>query len=89
MAQIPVVQNLYDEFVLYVVMIDTEQTMDEICAQATKTYIGFDKNQRAGQSLSVRRSGEQEALAGALTVAQAGIAPMASLEFYYDNETEQ
>ena len=86
MAQIPIVQNLYDEFVLYVVMIDTEQTMDEVCRQAAKTYIGFDKNQRPGQSLCVRRTGEQQPLPPAQTVAQTGITPMTSLEFYYENE---
>ena len=30
MALIPVVQNLHDEFVLYVTMIDNERTMDEV-----------------------------------------------------------
>jgi len=87
MPQIPIVDNLYDEFVLYVVMIDTEQTLEEICVEAAKTYIGFDKNQRAGETLRVRRAGEREPLSPIMTVADAGITPMTSLEFYYEHQT--
>ena len=87
MALIPVVQNLHDEFVLYVSMIDTERTMDEICADVAVVSIGFDQNQRPDQSLRVRALGTDAPYPRDMTVGAAGIEPMMSLEFYYDDES--
>ena len=83
MALIPVVQNLHDEFVLYVAMIETGQTMDQICDEVSKINIAFDKNGRPDQILRVRKLGAKEPYARDQTAAQAGIQPMTSLEFYY------
>ena len=33
-AHIPLVHNLHDEFVLYLSVVDTENTMDEVCEMA-------------------------------------------------------
>ena len=84
MALIPIVQNLHDEFVLYVGMIDTEHTMDQVCEEVCKVNIAFDKNRIDGQSLRVRRLGEEDPFPRNQTVADAGIAPMSSLEFFYE-----
>ena len=43
MAQIPIVHNLHQEFVLYVSIVDTEHTMDEVCRTAAQLSIGFEK----------------------------------------------
>ena len=48
MAQIPIVHNLHQEFVLYVSIVDTGNTMDEVCQTAARLSIGFEKNQQAG-----------------------------------------
>ena len=84
MAQIPVVHNLHHEFTLYICMVDTENTMDEVCALAAKLSIAFDKNQKADTPLRVRTLGADKPFPGDMTVAQAGIGPMTSLELFYE-----
>lgn len=84
MAQIPIVHNLHDEFVLYLSMVDTENTMDEVCEMAATLSIGFEKNKQADKPLRVRLPGASQAFARAMTVAQAGLAPMSSIELFYE-----
>lgn len=84
MAQIPVIQNLHEEFVLYIVMVDTAQTMDQICAKPVN--IAFDRNRRPGKVLRVRKLGADAPLPRDMTVAEAGIAPMTTLDLYYEDE---
>jgi toluene monooxygenase system protein B len=86
MAMIPVVQNLHDEFVLYVTMIDSERTMDEVCMDVAKVSIGFDKNGRPDQPLRVRKLGDDAPFPRDMKVSDAGIQPMMSLEFYYEDD---
>ena len=57
MAQIPIVHNLHQEFVLYVSIVDTEHTMDEVCQMAAQLSIGFEKNRKTEASLRVRKVG--------------------------------
>ena len=86
MALIPIVQNLHDEFVLFVSMVDTDKTMDEICEDVAKVSIGFDRNREPDKPLRVRVLGEDEPLPRKMTVAAAEIAPMTSLEFFYETD---
>jgi toluene monooxygenase system protein B len=86
MALIPVVQNLHDEFVLYVTTIDSDRTMDEICLDVAKVSIGFDKNRRPDQPLRVRKVGDDTPFPRDMKVTDAGIQPMTSLEFYYEDD---
>jgi len=82
--QIPVVVNLHDEFVLYIAMLDTAQTMDELCANPVS--IAFERNRLPGRVLRVRRAGADAPLPRDMTVAEAGVAPMTTLDFYYEEE---
>ena len=84
MAQIPLVHNLHDEFVLYLSMVDTEHTMDQICEMAAVLSIGFAKNKQANKPLRVRRLGATEPFPPEMTVSQSGLAPMSSIELYYE-----
>ena len=59
-AHIPLVHNLHDEFVLYLSVVDTDNTMDEVCEMAAALSIGFDKNKRADRPLRVRALGATE-----------------------------
>jgi toluene monooxygenase system protein B len=86
MALIPVVQNLHEEFVLYVTMIDSERTMDEVCTDVAKVSIGFDKNGRPDKPLRVRKVGEDSPFPRDMKVGEAGIQPMMGLEFYYEDD---
>ena len=84
MAQIPIVHNLYQEFVLYVSIVDTEHTMDEVCRTAAQLSIGFEKNQKPDAPLRVRKVGAEKPFPRDMTVAEAGITPMTSLELFYE-----
>ena len=83
-AHIPLVHNLHDEFVLYLSVVDTDNTMDEVCEMAAALSIGFDKNKRADRPLRVRALGATEPFPPDMTVAQAGLSPMSSIELYYE-----
>ena len=85
MSQIPIVQNLYNEFVLYVAMVDTEHTMDQVAAGAATASIAFERNKLPDKVLRVRKAGEQTPFPREQTVADAGIVPMTSLEIYYED----
>ncbi len=84
MAQIPIVHNLYQEFVLYVSIVDTQNTMDEVCQTAAQLSIGFEKNQRLDMPLRVRKVGAEKPFPRDMTVEEAGITPMMSLELFYE-----
>ena len=84
MAQIPIVHNLHQEFVLYVSIVDTEHTMDEVCRTAAQLSIGFEKNQQPDAPLRVRKVGAEKPFPRDMTVAEAGITPMTSLELFYE-----
>ena len=84
MAQIPIVHSLHQEFVLYVLIVDTENTMDEVCQAATQESIGFEKNRKAGMPLRIRKASEEDPFPRDMTVTEAGITPMMSLEIYYE-----
>ena len=84
MAQIPIVHNLHQEFVLYVSIVDTEHTMDEVCRTAAQLSIGFEKNRKPDAPLRVRKVGAEKPFPRDMTVAEAGITPMTSLELFYE-----
>ena len=84
MAQIPIVHNLHQEFVLYVSIVDTEHTMDEVCRTAARLSIGLEKNQKPDAPLRVRKVGAEKPFPRDMTVAEAGITPMTSLELFYE-----
>lgn len=84
MAQIPIVHNLHQEFVLYVSIVDTEHTMDEVCQTAAQLSIGFEKNRKPDAPLRVRKVGAEKPFPRDMTVQEAGITPMTSLELFYE-----
>ena len=84
MAQIPVVYNLHEEFVLYMATVDTDNTMDEVCEIVSALSIGFATNKRTDKPLRVRKVGATEPFPPEMTVAQAGLTPMSSIELFYE-----
>jgi toluene monooxygenase system protein B len=51
-----------------------------------KVSIGFDKNSRPDQPLRVRKLGDDAPFPRDMKVTDAGIQPMMSLEFYYEDD---
>ena len=83
MAAFPLSVNFYGDFVLKLLVVDTEHTMDEVAEAASENVIGLHV---AAQDavVRVRIPGESEPLPRDLTVAEAGLSPTQTLDFYYE-----
>ena len=83
MAAFPLSVNFYGDFVLKLLVVDTENTMAEVAAAASENVIGMHV---AGQDAVIRARipGETDPLALDMTVADAGLSPTQTLDFYYE-----
>ncbi|MEN9501509.1 MAG: hypothetical protein RI964_794 [Pseudomonadota bacterium] len=72
MALFPLTSNFEGDFVLQLVPVDTDNTMDEVAAAAAVHSVGRRVRDRPGQILRVRRQGSAEFLPRTLKVADAG-----------------
>ncbi len=84
MALFPLTSNFEEDFVLQLLAVDTEHTMDEVAAAAAYHSVGRRVADRPGQVLRVRRQGSAEALPRGTTVAEAGFRPMECIEIVWE-----
>lgn len=85
MALFPVISNFQYDFVLQLVPVDTENTMDEVAAAAAHHSVGRRVAPRPGKVVRVRRQGDSEFFARDAKLAQTGIKPMETLEFIFSD----
>jgi len=83
MALFPLVSNVEGDFVLQLLPVDTDDTMDQVAEKAAFHSIGrrvaaLD----AGVQLRVREQGSTTPFARELTVAGSGLVPMACIEVF-------
>ena len=83
MAAFPLSVNFYGDFVLKLLVVDTEHTMAEVAEAATENVIGLHVAGEGGV-IRARRPGETEPLPLDMTVTEAGLAPTQTLDFYYE-----
>lgn len=83
MALIPVIDCFVDEFAMLVIMVDTANTMDEAAKVAAEVSFTAEANAQPGKALRVRLHGEGEPYPRHMTIEQAGIKPLAALEFFW------
>lgn len=83
MALFPLTSNFQEDFVLQLVAVDTDNTMDEVAAAAAIHSVGRRVKARPGV-LRVRRQGADEAFPRALKVAEAGLRPMECVEIFWE-----
>lgn len=83
MALFPLTSNFQEDFVLQLVAVDTENSMDEVAASAAVHSIGRRVKARPGV-LRVRRQGTSEPFPRDLKVAEAGLRPMECVEIYWE-----
>lgn len=86
MALFPLTSNFQEDFVLQLVAVDTENSMDEVAAAAAVHSVGRRVKAREGV-LRVRRQGAAEPFARNLKVADAGLRPMECVEIYWEGST--
>ena len=84
MALFPVISNFQYDFVLQLVPVDTDNTMDEVAAAAAHHSVGRRVAPRPDKVVRVRRQGDDAVLSRATRGSmRRGIKPMETLEFIF------
>ncbi len=83
MALFPLISNFKGDFVLQLLPVDTENTMDEVAAAAAHHSVGRRVAAEPGV-IRVRRQGATEFFPRGMKVSEAGLKPMEALEFMYE-----
>jgi len=83
MAMFPLTSNFQEDFVLQLVAVDTDNSMDEVAAAAAVHSVGRRVKPRPGV-LRVRRQGETDALPRNLKVGDSGLRPMECVEIFWE-----
>ncbi len=84
MALFPLVSSFEGEVLIYLLAVDTENTMDEVAAAAAVHSAGRWVPARE-KPLRVRVQDEKEPLARDLKVKDSGLAPMTPVQIYYED----
>jgi len=83
MAMFPLISNFQYDFVLQLVAVDTENTMDEVAAAAAHHSVGRRVAPRPGSVVRVRRQGATDFYPRQAKLSETDIKPMESLEFIF------
>lgn len=83
MALFPVISNFQYDFVLQLVPVDTENTMDEVAAAAAHHSVGRRVAPQPGKVIRVRRQGMPDFYPREAKLCETDIKPMESLEFIF------
>lgn len=83
MALYPLISNFQHDFVLQLLAVDTENTMDEVAAAAAHHSVGRWVAPQPGKVIRVRRQGDSAFIPRETKLADAGIKPMECVEFIF------
>lgn len=83
MALFPVISNFQYDFVLQLVPVDTDNTMDEVAAAAAYHSVGRRVAPQPDKVIRVRRQGEAAFLPREARLHETGVKPMETLEFIF------
>ena len=83
MALFPLTSNFEGDFVLQLVAVDTENTMDEVAAAAAHHSVGRRVASRPDKVIRVRRQGSEQFFARSAKLSETDIKPMEALEFIF------
>jgi toluene monooxygenase system protein B len=83
MALFPVISNFQYDFVLQLVPVDTDNTMDEVAAAAAYHSVGRRVAPQPGKVVRVRRQGAADFYPRSARLCETDIKPMESLEFIF------
>jgi toluene monooxygenase system protein B len=83
MALFPIVSNFQHDFVLLLVPVDTENTMDEVAAAAAHHSINRRVAPRPDKVVRVRRQGAESFYPREVRLCETDIKPMETLEFIF------
>ncbi|MCB1889250.1 MAG: toluene-4-monooxygenase system B family protein [Rhodocyclaceae bacterium] len=83
MALFPVISNFQHDFVLQLVPVDTENTMDEVAAAAAHHSVGRRVRPQPDKVVRVRRQGSETFFPRQAKLSETDIQPMEALEFIF------
>lgn len=83
MALFPLTSNFEGDFVLQLVAIDSENTMDEVAAAAAVHSVGRRVRARPGHIMRIRRQGG-ELLPRTMKVSESGLKPTETVEIIWE-----
>ncbi|MCE2510010.1 MAG: toluene monooxygenase [Alphaproteobacteria bacterium] len=84
MALFPLVSSFEGEVLIYLLAVDTENTMDEVAAAAAEQSAGKWVPAKEGP-LRVRVQGKDTPLDRDVKVKDSGLAPMTPVQIYYED----
>ncbi len=84
MVLFPLTSNFQGDFVLQLLPVDTENTMDEVAAAAAHHSVGRRVAARPGHIMRVRRQGSNDLLPRTLKVSESGLKPMECIEVVWE-----
>jgi toluene monooxygenase system protein B len=84
MALFPLTSKFQGDFVLQLLPVDTENSMDQVAAAAAHHSVGRRVAPRPKHVMRVRRQGAAKPFPREMTVTQAGLAPMECIEVYFE-----
>ncbi len=85
MAPFPIVSNFERDFVLLLVPVDDQNTMDEVAAAAAHHSVGRRVAPQPGKVIRVRRQGAAEFYPREACLAETDVKPMETLEFIFSD----
>ena len=83
MALFPLISNFQYDFVLQLLPVDTENTMDEVAAAAAYHSVGRRVRPQPDKVIRVRRQGGEQFYPRTARLSETDIQPMESLEFIF------
>ncbi|MBS1139202.1 MAG: toluene monooxygenase [Proteobacteria bacterium] len=84
MALFPLTSNFEGDFVLQLVPVDTENTMDEVAAAAAVHSVGRRVRARPDCIMRVRRQDAKEFFPRTMKVAESGLKPTETIEIIWE-----
>lgn len=84
MALFPLTSNFEGDFVLQLVAVDSENTMDEVAAAAAVHSVGRRVRARPECIMRVRRQGAEDFLPRAMKVSESGLKPTETVEIIWE-----
>lgn len=85
MAALPIISNFQHDFLLQLVLTDTEATMDEVAKAAAYHSVGRRVAPQPGRVVRVRRQGSDQFFPRNTRVREVDIKPMETLEFIFSD----
>lgn len=83
MATFPLISNFQYDFVLQLVAVDTQNTMDEVAAAAAHHSVGRRVAPQPGKVVRVRRQGASDFYPRHARLCDTDIKPMETIEFIF------